>query len=98
MILHLVLFRFKPGTDSVTIARAGRALLALGDQIPEIRAITFGPNLGPSAADYPHVLTVTADDLGAVQRYLDHPLHVETVAQYVAPYREARLAVDVELG
>jgi len=59
--------------------------------------VTWGPNLAPGASDYPYVLTITADDMAAVQRYLDHPVHVETIAQYVTPVREARLAIDIEI-
>ena len=96
MILHLVLIRFKPGVASEAIARAGSALLAMRGRIPEIRDVRWGPNLGPSAGDYPYVLAVTADDMAAVQRYLDHPVHVQTIAEFVAGIREARLAIDVE--
>jgi hypothetical protein len=43
------------------------------------------------------VLTVKLDDMAAVQRYSDHPVHVETVARFLAPIREARLALDIEV-
>jgi len=97
MILHVVLFRFKPGIDAATIQRTGEALLAMQAGIPEVRRITWGPNLAPSASDYPYVLTITAEDMAAVQRYLDHPVHVETIAKHVVPFREGRLAIDIEL-
>jgi hypothetical protein len=35
--------------------------------------------------------------MAAVQRYLDHPVHVETIANHVAPIRDGRLAIDIEL-
>ena len=96
MILHLVLFRFKAGTTSDRIAQAGEALLAMRRNIPEIRDIRWGLNLGPSAGEYSHVLSVALDDMAAVQRYLDHPVHRQTLAEQLADIREARLAVDVE--
>jgi len=96
MIHHLVCFRFKPGTKPETVQRATDALLALKGKIPEIRAIRWAPNLGPSAAEYPHVLSVMLDDMPAVQRYLDHPEHVRVVGEYLTPFREARLAIDIE--
>ena len=98
MILHLVLLRFKPGTDSARIDRAGEAFLAMRGKIPEVRAVNWGPNLGPSAAEYSHILVVTVDDMAAVQRYLDHPVHRTTVAEYLGEIREARLAADLEVG
>jgi hypothetical protein len=97
MILHLVLFRFREGTPAAAIDSARDGLLALGQRIPEIRKISWSRNHGPSASDYPFALSVTLDDMAAVERYLKHPAHVETVARLLAPIREARLAVDVEV-
>jgi hypothetical protein len=97
MIHHVVCFRFKADTPAVAIASAGAVLVAMQGKIPEIRAIRWGPNHAPTASDYPHVLTVVVDDMAAVGRYLEHPLHQETVARFPGPIREARLAIDVEV-
>jgi hypothetical protein len=97
MIQHIVLFKIKDTATPGQVVEAGEALLAMKDGIPEIKAVHFGPNLGPSVQEYSHVLIVTCDDMGAVQRYLDHPVHRNTVAQYIAPIRNARLAADVEV-
>lgn len=97
MILHLVLFRFKPGATPEQLAAARDALLAMGASIDEIRAIRFGPNLGPTAAAWPYVLAVELDDMAAVQRYADHPVHREAVDRLVLPIRADRLAIDVEI-
>lgn len=71
--------------------------MAMRGRIPEIRDLHWGPNLAPSAAEYSHVLTVVVDDMAAVGRYLEHPVHQEAVARHIAPIREARLALDVEM-
>ena len=97
MILHLVLLKFRSDAGRGQIELAGEALLAMKTSIPEIRDISWGPNLGPSATEYPHVLIVTLDDMPAVRRYLKHPVHEATVADHLAGIREARLAVDVEI-
>jgi hypothetical protein len=96
MIHHIVCFRFVPGASGPRIAAAGAALVALRGVIPEIRDIRFGPNHGPSAAEYSHALTVVFDDMAAVVRYLAHPAHVRAVAEHLAPIREARLAIDLD--
>lgn len=96
MILHIVLFRFKPGVTSARIAQAGEALVAMQSGIPEIRAIRWGANLGPSVGEYSHVLTVSLDEMPAVDRYLDHPVHRRTISEHIAEIREARLALDIE--
>ncbi|MGE3526680.1 MAG: hypothetical protein AB7I33_12240 [Gemmatimonadales bacterium] len=36
--------------------------------------------------------------MAAVQRYLDHPVHKETVQRYIHPIREGRIAADVYVG
>lgn len=97
MIQHIVCFRFREGITAGQIGVAGDALLGMLGRIPEIRAIRWGPNLAPSAGDYSHVLTVDLDDMGAVERYLDHPLHRQVVADHLTPIRESRLAIDVEV-
>ena len=96
MIQHIVAFRFKPGTAPAQITEAGAGLLAMAGHIPEIRAIHFAHNQAPSATEYSHVLTVVLDDMAAVRRYGDHPVHVETVARFLAPIRVARLALDID--
>lgn len=96
VIRHIVLFRFADHASAEAIAAARDALRAMRDSISDIRDLTFGPNLGPSAGEWPHVLTVTVDSMAAVEAYLTHPVHVDTVARFVAPIREARMAIDVE--
>lgn len=96
MVHHVVCFRLHEHTPAERVAEAAKALLAMKGRIPEIRDIRFGPNLAPSATEYSHVLTVVCDDMDAVNRYMAHPLHVQTVNDYVAPIRAARLAIDLE--
>ena len=97
MIHHVVLFRFHDGTSEAQVAELRTKLLGLAGVIPEIRRIAFGPNQAPGAAEWPHVLVVVLDDMAAVQRYAEHPAHVDVVQRLVAPIRAARLAVDVEV-
>jgi len=96
MIQHIVLLKFKESATPGQVVEAGEALLAMKEGIPEIKAVHFGPNLGPSINQYSHVLVVTCDDMGAVERYLAHPVHRQTVDRFIAPIRDARLAADVE--
>ena len=98
MILHLVLIRFRPGTEPDRIARALEGMLTMRGRIPEIRDVSWSRNLGPSADEYSHILRVILDDMDAVQRYLDHPVHKAAVADHLSEIREARLAVDLEVN
>ena len=96
MIHHIVCFRFKPDTPAEAVQQAGAALLAMQGKIPEVRSVWWGPNLAAGVTEYSHVLTVVVDDTAALARYLGHPMHLETVARYIVPLREKRLAIDVE--
>jgi hypothetical protein len=96
MIQHIVLFKFKDSATPGQVVDAGTALLAMKKEIPEIRGVHFGPNLGPSVKEWSHVLVVACEHMGAVQRYLDHPVHRQIIDRFIAPIREARLAVDLE--
>jgi hypothetical protein len=98
MIHHIVLFRFKPGTSDPAIAAMRTALLAMPARIPDIRWIDFGVNQAPGSTEYSHALVIGFDDMAAVLRYGDDPHHKAVIAEYIAPIREARLAVDVEVG
>ncbi len=94
MIHHVVLFQLTPDATPERIAGLRDVILAMQGRIPEIRGIAFGPNLAPSAAEWPWCLLVLVDDMAAVQRYTEHPVHVEMVERHLAPIRAARLAVD----
>jgi len=97
MILHVVAFRFRPGTAAASIEAAGNALLALPGSISEIREIRWAPNLASGASEYTHVLTVLLDDMAALERYAIHPVHQRVVTDFLVPIREARVALDIEV-
>lgn len=97
MIHHIVLFRFKPGTTPAQIAAAGQALLGMRAGIPYLRSGVWGPNLARGAGDFTHVWLAELDDMDAVNRYSDDPVHVAVVRDALEPIREARLVVDVEV-
>lgn len=96
MIRHIVGFRFKPETTPEQITDFLGAFRCLGEQIPEIRTLTVGPNLTDRDGSFPYVLNGTFDDMPAVGRYLVHPAHVEAVATTLAPIMEQRVILDIE--
>lgn len=97
MIYHIVCFRFKPDTPADSIAAAGAALLGMQGRIDGILGVLWGPNLGPSATEYSHVLTVMLDRMDRLAPYAEHPVHKKVIADYLAPIREARFALDIEV-
>jgi hypothetical protein len=97
MIYHIVCFRFKPDTPPDSIAAAGAALQGMMGQIDGILGVLWGPNLGPSVTEYSHVLTVFLDHIDRLTPYAEHPVHKQVIADYLAPIRVARLAIDIEV-
>jgi len=97
VIHHVVLFRWAASATPDQVNAAGSALLGMLGKIPEIRAVSFGPNLAESRSEYPHALLVVVDDMAAVRRYVDHPHHIDVAKTYLLPIREARLALDFEV-
>ena len=98
MIHHIVLFRFRSDATAAQIGAAGDALLAMRGRIPAVRSVSWSPNLAESAAEWPWVLVVACDDMAAVAEYVAHPVHRETVDRFIAPVRDGRLAIDVEVA
>ena len=94
MVKHIVTFKFK-GSDEErqNVARQfAEALIALPDQIDELKSIEVGINKNPKET-WDLVLTATAETLEDVAKYSAHPAHVAAV-QIIAPYKEYRPCVD----
>ena len=94
MVKHIVTFKFK-GNDEErqNVARQfAEALVALPDQIEELKSIEVGINQNPTET-WDLVLTATAETLEDVAKYSAHPAHVAAV-QIIAPYKEDRACVD----
>ena len=92
-----MLFRWISSATPEQVAAAGAALLGMRGRIPEVHAVSFGPNMAESRAEFSHALLVVVDDMAAVKRYVDHPHHVEVAKTFLLPIREARLAIDFEV-
>jgi hypothetical protein len=93
-----VLFQFRPDTSPDQIVALREGLLDLRRAIPEIRHLSFGPNLAPGADEWPWVLVVHVDDMSALHRYGEHPAHRRVVEELLTPIRQERLAVDVDVS
>ena len=94
MVKHIVTCKFK-GSDEErqNVARQfAEALIALPDQVDELKSIEVGINKNPKET-WDLVLTATAETLEDVAKYSAHPAHVAAV-QIIAPYKEDRACVD----
>ena len=94
MIKHIVMWKFKEGEyDNMLLFR--ERLLALKEQIPEIRAMEVGININPSERSFDAVLVSEFDSLEALKAYSVNPLHV-AVSDFCKTIRTQSASVDYE--
>jgi quinol monooxygenase YgiN len=79
MLIHVVLFKFKPETSEAQAARLEAGLKGLPAVIAEIREFRVGRDVVRSERSYDLALVSAFDDLAALQRYQVHPAHQEVV-------------------
>ena len=101
MLIHSVYFWFKPEADAAVVAAFEAGLRRL-TSIPDITTAYFGrPEATPPRdvvdQSYAWALVEIFPDLAAHDRYQEHPLHLEFLAQFSASW--ARVQVyDVRQG
>ncbi|MBM3493182.1 MAG: Dabb family protein [Armatimonadetes bacterium] len=98
MVIHIVLFRWKPGTTEAQREAAHEALRSLASAIPGIQELTCGANFSDRAAGFDTGLVVRFESRDALAAYLPHPAHRRVVDVVINPIREQSLALDYELG
>lgn len=80
MLVHVVLFKFKPETTTEQAAELETRLKQLPGLIGEIREFRVGRDVVRSERSHDLALVSGFDDLAAMQRYQVHPAHQEVVA------------------
>jgi Stress responsive A/B Barrel Domain len=92
---HVVLFRWKPGTDPAALTALERALAELPGQVPEIESYRFGRDASLTAGNFDFAIVAEFADEAAWRRYVDHPAHQKLVAERVRPIVLERAAAQV---
>jgi len=74
---HVVLFKFKEGTDPAAIKAVEEAFADLQNKIPEIKDFEWGLNNSPEGLDkgFTHCFILTFDNEEGRAVYLPHPDH-----------------------
>ena len=92
---HVVLFKFKDGTDPAQITAVEQAFSALKEKIPEIVDFEWGTDNSPElkADGFTHCFLVTFNDAAGRTVYLPHPAHQEFVA-LLKPSLDKVLVID----
>ncbi len=93
MIRHIVMWKFRPGTEKEQ-EEFLEGLQSLYGVIPQIRAQEVGKNVAPG--NYDAVLISDFDSLADLEAYKSDPRHVKVSALCKA-IRTDRVAVDMEV-
>lgn len=95
MINHVVLIKFKAEVKDTDIDALETSLDDLPNRIVEIQTYEFGRDLLHTARSYDFALVALFANLEAVQRYQEHPAHLN-VLQKINRISESILTVDFE--
>ncbi len=96
-LVHIVFWRFKERAlgrnKAENAAELARQLLALPDQIPDIRSFEVGADVVGSPASFDLALLSVFDSREALERYRAHPAHV-AVLPFIEAVTADRAVVD----
>lgn len=102
MIVHIVLYRPRPGLEAEAREDFVAALVAARRDIPAIRRFTVGRRFeqGPSynmagLPDYPYLALIEFDDAAGLKSYLGHPVHA-SLGRAFRSTLESALVYDYE--
>ena len=99
MINHVVLFKLKEfeseDLKSVVRSKVKRALLALKDQIAEIKYMQVGGNYELNSASYDICLITHFESLEDLELYRVHPEHLKVI-ELIKANTIGKAAVDFE--
>jgi len=95
VLRHVVMFRFKEGTEPRTIREIETAFASLPGKIEAIRDFEWGIDVSVEgkAEGFSHCFLVTFDSGADRDTYLPHPAHQEFVS-LVRPNVEKSLVLD----
>jgi len=95
-IRHVVLMRFRSGTDAAAVDALTAGLRGLPERIPEIAGYRVGPDLGLTDDTWDFAVTGDFASVEDFRTYRDHPDHQAVIRDLIAPHVESRLSVQFE--
>lgn len=98
MIRHMLLFSFGREVRDAARTVLLEQLRGLPDLFPVIRGFELGPNLSSRDDTYEYGMTMTFDDVAAMEGYLTSEVHETFVATRFRPLVARRAIVSFETG
>ena len=93
-VRHVVLFDLEPGVTDEQLAALANGLESLPREIPHIRRLSHGPDLGLGEGNFGYAVVVDFDDDAGYLAYRDHPAHVRIVDEHIHPILIGRTAAQ----
>lgn len=95
-IQHVVMFRFREGTDPSAVDALAGGLRRLPGLIPQIASYSVGPDLGISDGSWDFALAARFASVADFETYRSHPEHQAVIVDLVEPITEERRSVQFE--
>lgn len=93
MLKHIVCFKLKDNSTE-NCEKARDVLLSMKDNVELLRDIKVGIDILHSERSYDLILEVVLDDEETLEKYQQHPYHVQVVKKHMHAVRETSVAVD----
>lgn len=93
-VRHVATFTFVEGVTEDQIAAVTAGLASLPDEIPDIEALSFGPDAGLNDGNAHYSVVADFPSIDAYLAYRDHPAHRAVLAERIRPILAARAAVQ----
>ena len=94
ILRHVNLFTWKEATTEADIEALTAVLQKLPEEIPEVKAIFFGADLGLMEGNVDFAILLDFEDAEAFRRYTAHPAHDRMVKDFIRPMMASRQAVQ----
>lgn len=95
---HVNLLTWKEGTSTTQIDALCQELRRMGEEISEIRALSFGPDLHLMEGNVDFAIVEDFEDVEAFGRYAAHPAHNRMVSEFLRPILASRQAIQLEVS
>jgi Stress responsive A/B Barrel Domain len=97
MLRHVVLFTWSDDADEERRAATLAALRRLPEEVGGMSSFAVGPDAGLREGNAHTALVADFPDADAWRRYAEHPVHLQVIAEHVAPYLASRTAAQYEV-
>lgn len=96
MLRHIVMVTYKPEATPAQRSAMQAAIVAFEEQIPEVRSLTCGDNIGSGPNHHDFAIVADFDDLPAFRRYIESDAHKAYVEIYAKVVVEKLAAIQHE--